>query len=361
MKDGAHARWEKQLRAFRAAAEAFRCASASRFMIWAPMLGRDAWRTISPEDYRFAFERFGGSFAVHPRVVALVATLAGRPVRYAGLTRKGELLAAVPLWGDHILATKLALEFHGAEHLIDVGDSEVVLPVAENVWVNIPFKANMVSSLHADTIVNVECESAFAMTLAKGVRIGDRRFSANSRSERRRETRRFQEVGGRFLPVKDFSAKETAAIYTRLFEKRWSFSPLGKHLLPTVLQEIRDMLGGEVLLVGDRPVAIELVYKSETPRWLLANGVNRGVDPEFRNHSPGSILLFRNIERFEEEASVKSKMLRFSFGLNDADYKGQWSFETPAYRLDPQQQKWSDLLSFDGLTAFLHKARGPSG
>ncbi len=295
--------------------------------------GTSAWKTISAEDYHFAFECFGGSFALHPRVVALVASLAKRPVRYAGLRRRGELVAAVPLWGEHVVATWLALEFYRELHVIDVGHSEVVLPVAEDAWIKMPFAANSISNLHANNISDLKRETDFNLMLAKGLRMGDHRPSAKHRSGWRRETRRFQEVGGRFHPIGDFSADEAAAVYTRLFEKRWGFSPLGKDLLPTVLRELKDMLCGDVLLVGDRPVAIELIYRDETSRWLFANFVNQGVDPEFRDYSPGSILLFRNIEHLEEEASASNKTLRFGFGRNDADYKAQWSFEMPAYRL----------------------------
>lgn len=322
------------------------------------MLTRSAWKTISPLDYRSAFERFGGSFAVHPRVVGLLASLARRPARYAGLMRRGDLIAAVPLWGEHIIATQLALEFYEATHLIDIGDSEIVLPVAEGVSIDLPFKANLISPLHANNIGNVAREENFAMTLAKGVQTGDRRLSAKSRSERRRETRRFQDVGGRFVPMSDFSAREAAAIYTRLFEKRWGFAPLGKELLPTVLSELADMLCGDALFVGDRAVAIELAYRTDTPHWLLANGVNRGLDPEFRDYSPGSVLLFHNIARLEEEANACGKSLRFGFGLNDADYKELWTFETPVYRLDPPTpRKWSDLLDARGLMSALRGKR----
>jgi CelD/BcsL family acetyltransferase involved in cellulose biosynthesis len=308
------------------------------------MLVRNAWKAISAEDYEAAFERFGGSFALHPRVVALVASLAQRPVRYAGLIRKGELVGAVPLWGEHIVATKLALEFYGARDLIDVGDSEIVLPIADDVRTNAPFRANMISSLHAGNISNVTREADFAMTLAKGIRSGDRRLSGKTQVRRRRETRRFEEIGGKFVPIHEFSAREVAEIYMRLFEKRWSFSPLGENLLPSVLLELQDMLRGDVLLLRERPVAIELIYVSETPHYLLASGVNRGVDPEFRDHTPGSILLFHDIELLEEEARANNKTLRFSFGMNDADYKSLWSLETPAYRLEPSPQKWFKIL-----------------
>src|SRR6516162_3111448 len=104
----------------------------------------DSWKTISAEEYSLAFQRFGGSFAVHPRVVALVASLAKRPVRYAGLRRSHELVAAVPLWGEHVVATGCT----EASSLLDIGDEEVVLPVAEDVLINVPFKASMISNLH---------------------------------------------------------------------------------------------------------------------------------------------------------------------------------------------------------------------
>ena len=297
------------------------------------MLARSPWTTISAEDYHIAFERFGGSFAVHPRVVALVASLAKRRVRYAGLTHKGELVAAVPLWGAHIVATKLALKFYRQSHLIDVGDSEVVLPVAEDARINMPFKADMISVLHADNISNVKREKDFMLMLAKGLQSGDNRLSATSQSKRRRQARRFQEGGGSYHPISEFSVDEVAAVYTRLFEQRWGFSPLGKELLPTVLRELKDMLCGHVLLVSGRPVAIDLTYRNETSRWLFANGVNQGIDPEFRDHSPGGILVFRNLEHLEDEANASNKTLRFSFGRNSAEYKVLWAIEMPAYRL----------------------------
>ena len=292
-----------------------------------------SWATISAEDYGHAFERFGGSFPVHPRVVALVELLAKRPVRYAGLTHKGEIVAAVPLWGKHVVATKLALDFYRKSRVIDVGDAEVVLPVAENVRINMPFMAPMISDLHASNISNVKLEEHATLTLAKGLRTGDHRQSSASRQRRESETRRFQERGGRFRPVAELSANEAAAVYIRLHTKRWGRSPQGKDLLPTVLQELKEFLCGDVLYFNDRPVAIELLYKNETARWLFANNVQRGFDPEFRDHSVGTISLFHNIGKLEEEASLTNKTLRYNLGWNDAPYKARWTYEIPAYRL----------------------------
>jgi hypothetical protein len=306
-----------------------------------------SWETISAEDYRCAFERFGGSFAVHPRVVAIVESLAKRPVRYVGLAQNAELVAGVPLWGKRIVATKLALTFYRKSHVIDVGDAEIILPVSEGVRINMPFMAHMISDLHAHNISNVELEIDSALTLTKGLRSGEHRQSSASFKKRGRAARHFLTRGGRFRPVDELSANEVAAIYTGLYAKRWGGSPQGKELLPIVLQEIKELLCGDVLYFNDRPVAIELLYRHETARWLLANNVQRGFDPEFRDYSVGSISLFHNIGKLEEEARIKDKTLRYTLGWNDAPYKARWAYATPAYRL-------ASSNSFQWMEADLH-------
>jgi hypothetical protein len=303
-----------------------------------------SWETISAEEYNLAFQRFGGSFAVHPRVVALVASLAERPVRYAGLTLRRELIAAIPLWGEHVVATRPALKFHGASHLIDIGDSEVVLPVSEDARINIPFIATMLSSLHENNISNLErdfkphphrgCETISSMALAKGLRAGDHRHSGTTQRRTRNRVRRFEEAGGKFRHIGDFPSDEVVAIFTQLYEKRWGYPPFHKNnFLPTVFQKLHDMLGGYVLLFGDRPAAIYICYKHETPRWIFVNGVQGGYDPEILDHSPGAILFFHNLENFEDEARACNKTLRYCLGWNEIGYKGWLGFETPAYRL----------------------------
>ncbi|MBY6241350.1 GNAT family N-acetyltransferase [Methylosinus sp. Sm6] len=322
------------------------------------MLTRGAWRAISASEYKVIFDRFGGSFGVHPRVVSLLGALASRDVRYVAYEHKGEWIAAVPLWGEHVVATHLALIDYGCPHLIDIGDSEIVLPLAPCCRIELPFKADLVSPLHAEQIANLGREQDFAMTLAKGLR-GERGLSTKTQARRRRERRRLLEAGGSFSPIAGFSPKEIAQTYKRLFESRWGFSPLADALLEIVLAEIGDMLFGDVLLIGGEPAAIELIYRSETPRFLLANGVNRGVDPRFRQFSPGAALMFRNMELLESEAEAKGRSLRFSFGRNDAEYKQLWAFESMAYRLaEPTRKRiWPPM--FGSLMSRLRRS-GPA-
>ena len=306
-------------------------------------LDENSWKTISAGEYKVIFERFGGSFAVHPDVVAVVASLANRSVRYVGLAREGRFIAAVPLWGEHIVATTLALEHYGGQNLIDVGDSEVILPVAEDQTIAIPFEAQMISSLHANNIANIELEiwdrgdPSGSMMIAKSIG----KHSGETKRRRRRETRRFLEFGGRFHPISELSVDEVVEIFTMLYKKRRGKSVIlnGFDRLSTVFRELKHMMRGDILLFGDHPVAMELLYGHETPRWLLINGVQRVSDPEFWSHSVGSVLTFRNLEQLENEARVRNKTLRYCHGWNDAPYKAAWAFAEHSYRLKyPSEQ-----------------------
>ena len=304
-------------------------------------MDENSWKTISADEYEVIFERFGGSFAVHPDVVAVVASLAKRSVRYVGLAREGRFIAAVPLWGEHIVATTLALKHYGELSLIDVGDSEVILPVADNQLIDMPFEAQMISNLHANNIANIELEiwdggdPSGSMMIAKSIE----EHSGETKRRRRRETRRFLEFGGRFHPISELTVDEIIEIFAMLCKKRRGDSVIlnGFDHLSTVFRELKHMMRGDILLFDDRPVAMELLYGHETPRWLFVNGVQRVSDPEFWSHSVGSILTFRNLEQLENEARVRNKILRYCHGWNDAPYKAAWAFAQPSYRLRRSQ------------------------
>jgi hypothetical protein len=317
-------------------------------------------------DYHFAFERFGGSFAVHPRVVDLVCALSRRPARYMGLAHGGEIVAAAPLWGERVLATRAALDAYGASALIDVGDAEVVLPVARDIRIEMPFAAATLSDLHAANIGNLmrdSCvypgrENIAHLALAKGLRAGSCRQSAKSRKRRRLQIRRVLERGGAFRPLREFSADDLAAIYRRLYRKRWGEGAflLGEDHLRIVFRELGDLLFGDLLLFEDRPVAMEIVYKIETPLWLLANGVQAGYDPALDEFSIGSALLYHNLERLEDEAIAAGKTLRYSLGWSDAPYKAFWTYEEPAWRLCETAATLRSALG-DGATETSRLAR----
>jgi hypothetical protein len=163
-------------------------------------MGTSDWNKISADDYRVYFERFGGSFHVHPRVVALVEKLSGRPIEYKAYFENGEPKAAVPLWGRFVVSTNRALDAYGCRGLLDVGTTEVILPVAEAARLHAPFVVEQLSALHAESFSNQKREPENG-TLAKGLQTGEPRRSPKSIKKLNWSRRDFESTGGEVRSV----------------------------------------------------------------------------------------------------------------------------------------------------------------
>src|SRR5690606_29668027 len=93
------------------------------------------WRAIDACTYAEVWQRYGGSVATHPVVVERLARLSDIPVRYLAWEHQGELVAALPCWGRHLALSKDVLKKTGKRGLFDLGNAEIILPVAEQVGV----------------------------------------------------------------------------------------------------------------------------------------------------------------------------------------------------------------------------------
>lgn len=286
------------------------------------------WREIGAADYAAAWQRFGGSVATHPEVVARLAGLAGMPVRYLGWERGGELLAAIPTWGRHIALSKDALKRAGKRGLFDLGNAELILPAAEGAQAPLRHRARYVSVLNADSLAALR-EQPEGLALAREPEEYGKKFRYNQR----REQRLLEEAGGTIRPMLELAPAEQAAIYTELFERRWGFAVPGKGHLTEVFALMREFMTGSLIYLGDAPVAIQILYRVEAPRWVSLEYINGGVDPQQREFSPGSVLSFVNTQAAWAEARALGKPLRYSFGRADREYKDRWCHRVPVYQV----------------------------
>ncbi|SPO63982.1 Acetyltransferase (fragment) [Pseudomonas inefficax] len=157
-------------------------------------------------------------------------------------------------------------------------------------------------------------------------------LSKKFRYNQRRELRLLEEAGGVVRPISDFSAQEIASMYCDLFQRRWGFPATGAERMAEVLERLRELLIGSVLLLDGKPIAIQLVYRVEAPEWISVEYINGGVDPETKAFSPGSVLSFLNTQAAWEDARARNKPLRFSFGRADREYKDRWCNPVPVYQ-----------------------------
>lgn len=285
------------------------------------------WQVIDAKAYAEAWARFGGSVATHPRVVEQLADLAQIPVRYLGWHQAGELKAAIPAWGRHLALSKDVLKRAGKKALFDLGNAEIILPAAADAAAPLRHSARYLSELNQGRFSGLKAQKE-QLAMARAHEDLSKKFRYNQR----RELRLLEEAGGVVRPISDFNAQEIASMYCDLFQRRWGFPATGAERMAEVLERLRELLIGSVLLLDDKPIAIQLVYRVEAPEWISVEYINGGVDPETKAFSPGSVLSFLNTQAAWEDARARNKPLRFSFGRADREYKDRWCNPVPVYQ-----------------------------
>jgi len=285
------------------------------------------WQAIDAKAYAQAWTRFGGSVATHPLVVEQLADLAQIPVRYLGWHQAGELKAAIPVWGRHLALSKDVLKRAGKKALFDLGNAEIILPAAPDAAAPLRHTVRYLSELNLGRFNGLKAQKE-QLAMARAPEDLSKKFRYNQR----RELRLLEEAGGVVRPISDFSAQEIASMYCDLFLRRWGFPATGAERMADVLERLRELLIGSVLLLDGKPIAIQLVYRVEAPEWISVEYINGGVDPETKAFSPGSVLSFLNTQAAWEDARTRNKPLRFSFGRADREYKDRWCNPVPVYQ-----------------------------
>ena len=286
------------------------------------------WAPVEAEVYAQAWQRYGGSVATHPQVIERLAGLAQIPVRYLGWEQGGEFKGAIATWGRDLALSKDVLKRSGKKGLFDLGNAEIILPIAADAQLPVRHRGRYLSALNQGRIITLKPQ-AEQLAMARTPEDLSKKFRYNQR----RELRLLEEAGGLVRAVSEFSSVELAAIYCDLFQRRWGFPAAGAARLAEVLELLKEFLFGSVLFLNDAPIAVQLVYQVQSNEWFSAEYVNGGVDPETRAFSPGSVLSFLNTQGAWEQARAANKSLRFSFGRSDREYKERWCNPVPVFRV----------------------------
>ncbi|CAN1595494.1 Acetyltransferase [Pseudomonas mediterranea] len=296
----------------------------SHWRVWR----ESGWTPIDATAYAQVWRAFGGSVATHPEVVERLAGLVGIPVRYLGWFVDGHLCAGMPTWGRHVALSKDVLKREGKRCMLDLGNAEIILPVAEEARVRVRHRMRYVSSLNATCLSGLS-EQPEGLALARAPEDYSKKFRYNQR----REQRLLEDAGGIVRPMLELSASEQARIYAELFQRRWNFEAPGKVHLAEVFSLMREFMTGSLIYLNDEPVAIQILYRVESPKWVSLEYINGGVDPQSRDFSPGSVLSFVNTQTAWEQARALGKPLRYSFGRADREYKDRWCHRVAVYQV----------------------------
>ncbi|MFT0213875.1 GNAT family N-acetyltransferase [Pseudomonas sp. F1_0610] len=286
------------------------------------------WQDISAQEYSAAWQTFGGSVATHPDIVERLSDFAQLQVSYLGWFEGEQLQAALPVTGRYLALSKDCLKHAKKRHLFDLGNAEIILPVAQEAQVLLRHKVRYLSALNSQQIVSAKPQKE-SLALARQ----PEEYSKKFRYNQRREQRLLEEAGGSLVPMENLSTQEIASIYTSLFERRWGFPVPGKGHLVDVFNLLREFMVGNLVYLDNQPVAIQILYRVEAPNWVSLEYINGGVDPQQREFSPGSVLSFVNTQEQWAYAREQGKTLRYSFGRSDREYKDRWCNNHPVYEV----------------------------
>lgn len=285
------------------------------------------WQPIESGEYAATWFRHGGSVATHPDIVEGLSHLAGLPIRYLGHRQDGEIVGAIATWDRHLALSRQALKRFRKRDCFDLGNAEIILPVSPKIAIPVNFEMRYVSALHQRHISNLK-QQKDSLALARAPEAYSKKFLYNQR----RELRLFAEQGGTICDILDFSPEQIAQMYADLFLRRWGFPVPAQSHLAEVMEIMRPHMFGSVLMQGSRPIAIQMLYRVESPAWISVEYINGGVDPDFQEFSPGSILSYLNTQAAWSHARLAGKPLRYSFGRADRDYKNRWCLPVPVFR-----------------------------
>jgi len=285
------------------------------------------WQPIEAADYARLWREWGGSVITHPEVIARLAELAQIPVRYLGFEQQGRLVCGLPCWGRHLALAKAPLKRRGLRDLFDLGNAEVILPLAPEACVPLRHKVDFISALNQQALCGLRPQKDGLMLARE-----PEQYSKKFRYNQRRELRLFEQAGGTLRAVRSHSPAQMAAIYADLFARRFGFAAKGAAHLERVFTLLYEFMCGEVLYLSGQPIAVQILYRVEAPGWISLEYINGGVDPAQQALSPGSVLCFVNTQKAWEDARKLNKPLRYSFGRADKDYKTRWCERHAVYR-----------------------------
>lgn len=280
------------------------------------------WKSSDIKTYASIFNRFGGSINAHPDVIQFISEKRSENVQFFHKEKAGEIIAAYALMENNILAVKAWTQY-------PLSYDEVMLPISPGSRFLFPEKTNRLSNLHKKNVFN----STFSIARKNKICIVKESFSAKNEKNRRNEYQKFIRHGGCCLELTQFSSEEIADYYITLFTSRFAgiVECYSRDDLIEIINRLRHMLFGKILFIHDEPCAMDLIFMAESQLGIYFDVPNGGINSKFSHLSPGSLIMWKNINAARELCLNKGKNMRFSIGL----LKKEWRYKL----------RWADAFS----------------
>ncbi|EHD0025546.1 antimicrobial resistance protein Mig-14 [Salmonella enterica subsp. houtenae serovar 50:g,z51:-] len=276
------------------------------------------WETSSFSTYRDTFEQYGGSVNMHPDVVEYFMKHHNWKFSFFHYKKYGEIKGAYFVCNNQNIGILMRRTF-------PLSSDEVLIPLDPELRCFLPERTNKLSVYHRSQIINATWHLA---RKKQNCLIKDT-FSSKFGKNRRNEYQKFLRNGGSVKSLDHFSGDELAQIYQSLFRSRFgdTLPCYPSDNLTDFFSHLRHLLYGCVLYVENAPCAFDIVLKAESRLSVYFDVPNGGVKKEYMNLSPGSILMWLNVNNAKSYCQEKNKKFIFSIGAlrPEWEYKLRWA------------------------------------
>ena len=273
------------------------------------------WSPSDASVYRKTYEKHGGSINMHPDVIDFVISRTERTVKYYHLKKKGTVIACYPVIDGLNIGVRAWSQF-------PFSYDDVLLPFDKNHRAFFPEKCNRLSPLLKNNLINANYKIA-----RKGnVCYVKDTFSSKTEKNRRNEFNKFTNAGGTCIDQSCFSAGELAEMYVKLFNARFGETVRchDEDVLKDTIESLRHLIFGNILLMNGNPCAMDLIFCAESANSVYFDVPNGGVDPLYSHFSPGSLVMWKNIQLARAHCERINKQMIFSIGA----YRKKWAYKT---------------------------------
>ncbi len=275
---------------------------------------------ISRESYAQYYDMWGGSFIIHPDVLQFFQEAFDVEACYRGYFKQGRCVGAVATWGQFLAGDRSALDAYKLADQVDFGYPVIHLPIAPKHKCLVLYKARFLLGLQQRQVAGALFTRLKQMSILRPIPEG----LPMGKKELQIKERRFARLGGTLRDVQEFSSDEIVAMYAELFRIRWGRKPHAIDSMKRTVDSLKRFLFGKILWIEGRPIAIQINFRADTSCTICVDYINGGVDKSYNNISPGSLLSYINGRDACEDGRRSGKLLVYSYGKANTDYKDQW-------------------------------------
>ncbi|WP_286347895.1 antimicrobial resistance protein Mig-14 [Escherichia coli] len=275
-----------------------------------------AWKPSTFETYKKTFEKYGGSVNMHPDVVSYFMIHHDWKFDFFHYEKDGDIKGSYFLYNGKQIGIM-------ARRSYPLSSDEVLIPFSPHARCFFPDKTNKLSIINKQNIIN----ATWKIARKKQNCIIKESFSPKFEKTRRNEIQRFIRNGGEIKCISQLSDKEISSSYISLFHSRFGGTlPCYEYdNLLMFISHLRELMFGHVLFWDNKPCAIDIVLKSESSCNVYYDVPNGAVlnDENCMKLSPGSVLMWLNIDKARRYCQDNNKKMIYSIGA----FRPEWKYK----------------------------------